>query len=55
MKGISTKSRKIDPPPPLSAKCSYWLDLPSPLVRADTPYISRNPKFFAPKSVDVRI
>jgi len=27
---------------------------PSPLVRADTLKISKNPKFFAPKSADVR-
>jgi len=27
----------------------------SPLVRADTPEISKNPKFFASKSAEVRI
>jgi len=26
IKDVRTKSQKIDPPPPLSAKCSHWLN-----------------------------
>jgi len=40
IKDVRKKSRKIDP----------FL-----LVPADTPYISKNPMFFAPKSANVRI
>jgi len=51
MKDVGTKSQ-IDSP--LVRKFPYRLT-PSLLVRADTPSISKNPKFFAPKSADVRI
>jgi len=49
---VRTKSRKIDPLP----LCPQNVHTGSPsLVRADTPKISKNSKFFAPNSADVRI
>jgi len=55
MKDVRTKSRKTEPFPPLSEKCPHWINPYTPLVRADTRKISKNPKFFAPKSADICI
>jgi len=42
--------------PPPSPSCPKNVRIGSiPIVRSDTPKISKNPKFFAPKSADVRI
>jgi len=41
---------KIDPPCPQNVRTGS-----TPLVCADTPKISKNPRVFAPKSADVRI
>jgi len=53
-KGCPHKIEKIDPLS-LVHNMSALAQLSLPLVRADTPQISKNLQFFASKSADVRI